>query len=307
MSRVDILLATCNGEKFLAEQLDSILNQTYTNFRIIIRDDASQDKTVPIIQEYTQRFPKKILFIQGHERLGAKNNFSKLMEISSAPYVLFSDQDDIWLPHKVEKTLLAMQNMEKKHGSNPFLVHTDLTVVDEHQKIKHLSFWKYAHLNPLHGMTLNRLLNQNVVTGCTMMANRLLIELSRPIPQEAFMHDWWIALAASVFGKIDVLHESTIHYRQHGKNALGAQKFGSLKNVLNGIRKLANKDVRKFQQASTFFHRYHELLDVEHKSMLKSFLNLQRLSWLQKRHEIYRNGFYKQGLLRNIADFMFGL
>lgn len=306
MSKVDILLATCEGEKFLAEQLDSIMTQSYADFRILIRDDASQDKTPHIVQEYAKRFPDKIVFIQGKERLGVKANFSKLMEHSSAQYALFSDQDDIWMPKKIEKTLSCMNSLEIKYGNHPFLVHSDLVVVNEQLKILNRSFWKYAHLKPMHEETLNRLLNQNVVTGCTMMANRLMIELAKPIPEEAFMHDWWMALSAAAFGKIGILHEPTLYYRQHGKNALGASRFGSLKNLASRFQKLLHNDVRKFQQASTFYHRYHDLFEPMQRKMLQAFLDLQRHSWMQKRYAIYKHGFFKQGLLRNIADFMLG-
>lgn len=306
MSKVDILLATCDGEKFLKEQLDSILNQSYTNLRIIIRDDASQDSTSTIIQEFTKSYPDKIVFIQGRERLGVKANFSKLMDVSSAPYIMFSDQDDIWMPNKIEKTLSHMLAMEAKEGNHPFLVHTDLVVVDEQMKMMNRSFWKYANIRPVHEETFNRLLSQNVVTGCTVMVNRLMIELSRPIPQEAFMHDWWMALTAAVFGKIGVLDEPTIYYRQHGKNALGAQKFGSLKNFKDSFHKLKTHNVRKFQQVAHFYHRYYELFEPHQSSVIKTFLNLQRSSWMQKRYLIYKHRFFKQGILRNLAEFVFG-
>ncbi len=304
--KVDILLATCEGEKFLAQQLDSILSQTHTNIRIIIRDDASKDKTLLIIQEYAARYPEKIQYIHGKERVGVKANFSALMESSTASYVMFSDQDDVWMPQKIEKTLKHMLSLELNDRNHPFLVHTDLVVVDEHLNILNPSFWKYANLKPAHDESLNRLLSQNVVTGCTMMVNRLLIELAKPIPEETFMHDWWLALTAAAFGKIGVLDEPTMYYRQHGKNALGAQRFGSLRNLKNKLKKLINRDVRKFQQASVFYHRYHDLFDPFHRSTVKAFLNLQRLSWIQKRVEIYKHGFFKQGLLRNIADFVLG-
>lgn len=304
--KVDVLLATYEGEKFLEEQIDSILAQSHTNMRIIIRDDASQDMTPNIIQKYTERYPEKIMFIQGKGRIGVKANFSKLMEYSSASYIMFSDQDDIWMPKKIEKTLSCMRAMELEYGNHPFLVHTDLVVVDECLKILNRSFWKYAHIKPIHEETLNRLLSQNVVTGCTMMANRPLIEIAKPIPEEAFMHDWWMALTAAAFGKIGVINEPTMYYRQHKQNALGAQKFGSLRNLTNGFQKLMNNDMRKFQQASAFYHRYHDLFDVSYRNILKAFLEIQRRSWAKKRYVIYKHGFFKQGLLRNIADFVFG-
>lgn len=305
-SRVDILLATCNGERYLVEQLESLLAQTYTNTRILIRDDASKDQTPQIIRDYQKKYPGKILSFPGKERLGVRGNFSQLMEFSSSPYVMFSDQDDIWLPHKIEKTLFKLQSLEEVYGNHPYLVHSDLVVVDERLKVLDHSFWKYANLNPAHGCTLNRLLNQNVVTGCTMMVNRLMIELAKPIPPEAFMHDWWMALTAAAFGKIDFLVEPTIHYRQHQKNTLGAQKFGGLHSLSNSFKKLMSKDIRKFHQAHIFYHRYHDLLDHSHKNIMKAFLDLQRANWMMKRYAIYKHGFYKQGFLRKLADFVLG-
>lgn len=308
-NKVDILLATCDGEKFLEEQIESLLTQTYHDTRIIIRDDASLDRTPEIIQRYKAYNPEKFVILsssQTRERVGVKVNFSKLMEFSSAPYIMFSDQDDVWMPNKIEKTLSVMQAMELQYGDHPFLVHTDLVVVNEHLKILNRSFWKYSHLQPNSGNVLNRLLNQNVVTGCTMMINRLMIELAKPVPEEAFMHDWWMALVAASFGKIGVIDEPTLYYRQHGNNALGAQKFGSLRNLRNRFQKLMNQEVRKFQQAATFYHRYHDLFDPFCRVLIEAFLTLPRKTWMQKRYTIYKHGFFKQGLLRNIADFMLG-
>lgn len=304
--RVDILLATYNGERFLSQQIESILQQTYSNFRLIIRDDGSKDGTLQIIHDFIKKDPKRILLIPTRETLGAKSNFSKLMEYSSAPYVMFSDQDDVWMPHKVELTLQHMLDLEKKHGLHPFLVHSDLVVVNENLKEIHSSFWRYANINPHKALTVNRLLSQNVVTGCTMMVNHLMVDLARPIPPEAFMHDWWIALTAAAFGKIAIVEEPTMYYRQHAKNALGAQKFGSWKNLKVNFQKLLNNNVRKFQQAATFYHTYHALFDSHHRELTRSFLNLQRGSWIQKRRLILKYGFYKQGLLRNVADLLFG-
>lgn len=305
--KIDVLLASYEGEKFLAEQIDSILAQSYPHFRIIIRDDASQDNTTDIVHHYAKQYPEKILFIEGKERVGLKANFSKLMEHSSAPYIMFSDQDDVWTPKKIELSLARMSLMEKTYGeNNPLLIHTDLTVVDENLKVLSPSFWKYANLKPQNEEPMSRLLNQNVVTGCTMMANRLLVELAMPIPEEAFMHDWWLALTASALGKIGLIEQSTIYYRQHGKNSLGAKKFGSLRNLFNGFDKLRKQDVRKFHQAHVFYHRYNEIFEASPKNIIKAFLNLQRSSWGQKRYAIFKHGFFKQGFMRNFADFIFG-
>ena len=103
--KVDILLATYNGERFLQKQIDSILQQTYSNFTIYIRDDGSKDGTIKIIKDYAQKYPNKILFIEDIlGNLGVTQNFNELMKYSSANYIAFSDQDDIWLPQKIEKS-----------------------------------------------------------------------------------------------------------------------------------------------------------------------------------------------------------
>ncbi|MBN9378525.1 MAG: hypothetical protein BGO14_08505 [Chlamydiales bacterium 38-26] len=304
--RIDILLATCNGEKYLADQLDSLLKQEYQNIRLIVRDDASQDQTPSILKSYQTAYPEKITVHEGKEKLGVKGNFSKLMEFSAAPYVMFADQDDVWLPHKVKQTLNVMQQLERKYGEQPLLVHSDLVVVDENLRVLNRSFWKYAGIKPHAGTNLNRLLSQNVVTGCTVMVNRLLIEIAKPIPVEAFMHDWWIALTAASFGQIGCINVPTLYYRQHSKNTLGAQKFGSWANLMHSAQKLMQRDVRKFQQASTFFHRYFELLDPDHRTLTKEFLKLQRESWVRRRYLICKHGFFKQGFLRNFAEFILG-
>lgn len=306
MSRVDILLATCDGEKFIGEQIESLLAQSYPNIRILIRDDASQDGTPDIIQKYVQDYPKKIHLYQSSIRQGVKENFSRLMDLSTAPYIMFSDQDDCWMPKKVEHTFCQMQAMERQYGEHPLLVHTDLVVVDEHLTVIHPSFWSYTHLHPQPEEKLNFLLSQNVVTGCAMMINRLSLELAKPIPDEAYMHDWWIALATSAFGKVGILKEPSLYYRQHDRNALGAKKFGSFENLKHNFQKLRKKEVRKHQQAQVFFHRYHALFDPMQRKMLKAFLNLPRASWLKKRYDICKYRFFKQGFLRNVADFVLG-
>src|SRR2546423_15580504 len=102
MTKVDILLATYNGEQFVAEQIDSILQQTYKDIHLFIRDDGSQDSTKAIIQSKQKQYPHKITIIPNHSRLGVVGNFSTLLEFSESFYVMFSDQDDVWLSNKVE-------------------------------------------------------------------------------------------------------------------------------------------------------------------------------------------------------------
>ena len=125
-----ILLATYNGEKFLAEQLDSLFSQTYSDFIIYAHDDGSTDQTVGILHQYQNKYPEKLIILDYEPTGGAKNNFYSLMQRVDADYYMFCDQDDIWLPFKVDVSLKKIQGMELTYICMPCLVFSDLRVVD---------------------------------------------------------------------------------------------------------------------------------------------------------------------------------
>lgn len=239
---VDILLGAYNGEKYIQAQIESVLNQSHKNLRLIIRDDCSQDSTLEIIKKWKESHPEKIVIIPSEDRQGAKGNFSALMRHAQSPYVMFCDQDDVWMEGKVSKSMALMQRMEEQYGTvQPCLVHTDLKVVDQDLRPVSDSFWQYARLFPRQGGGFTRILMQNVVTGCTALMNRSLFDLMQKIPPEALMHDWWAALVASAFGRIGALPEPTVLYRQHAKNVLGAQKFGTAAHIKKAWKTLRGK------------------------------------------------------------------
>lgn len=221
---IEILLATYNGERFLREQIDSILMQEYANWRVLARDDGSSDSTVSILEEYAGRFPDRFHVLPASTGTGhPKWNFLKLMEASTSEYVCFADQDDVWLSHKLTVTMQAMGRLEARHGRNsPLLAFTDLRVVNEQLGTIAESLWKLHGLKARQVNHLARLIGQNVVTGSTAMANRRLVELALRMPKEADMHDSWIALVASAFGAGEAVAAQTVLYRQHGDNVLGA-------------------------------------------------------------------------------------
>ena len=234
---VTVLLATFNGEKFLEEQLNSLLNQSFSDFRIVIRDDGSTDNTLEIIERYKGISPEKIeICPSGEPTHSAAGNFFKLIELYNDDYIMLCDQDDCWLPDKIEKTLAAMKKTEENFGNDtPILVHTDLKVVDEKLKIINNSFIKLQGLSP-NFCELNNLLMQNCVTGCTSMFNKALLEKLFILPSTVAMHDWWIALIAAAFGKIVFLNESTILYRQHSNNEVGAKNVNDFSFIMNSFR-----------------------------------------------------------------------
>lgn len=307
---VDILLATYNGEKYFSQQIQSILAQTHSSFRILIRDDHSTDNTRQLIQQWKQNDPERIIIIEDFKRLGVKGNFSALMEHSTAPYIMFCDQDDIWDPNKIARTLACLKNLEVEKGTRcPILVHTDLRVVDQKLQPIHSSFWKYSNLNPYKFQSLNRLLVENVVTGCTVMINRPLLDLAWPIPKDCIMHDWWLALTAAAFGKIGLVQEATLSYRQHGANTVGAKKYGPLSYLLYGLKKWRQPDARhlfykkNFQQAGLFFQRFKEQLKEKDRLLLAAYLQIPHLSFIESRYLMLKHHFLKNGWLRNIVYF----
>ena len=226
--KIYILMATYNGEKYIKEQINSILNQTYKNWKLIIHDDNSKDNTVKIIKEYEKKYPNKIKLIDDEISTGgAKENFTYLLNSidDNFDYIMFCDQDDVWLENKIELTLNKMIEIESNYHDKPILIHTDLKVVDEKLNIIAESMFKYQKLCISNQKSLKNISIENIITGCTMMLNKKLVLNSRIIPKEAIMHDWWIAIMTlKNNGIIEFVKNSTIRYRQHSFNTIGSKK-----------------------------------------------------------------------------------
>lgn len=303
INQVDILLSTYNGSKYLRELIDSIINQTYQNWQLIIRDDGSKDDTFKIIQGFIKQFPEKIIYIDDqYYNLGPNQSFSKLMEYSNANYIMFCDQDDIWLNNKIELTIKKMLVLEGKYSDRPLLVHTDLTVVDKDLKIIFNSFWKYQKLNP-ECKNLNNIIIQNIVTGCSMMINKKLKELAQPIPTDAIMHDWWIALVASIYSGIYEIESPSILYRQHNENNIGAKKYSFYYYItrLGKINESHKSNIKIIKQAEALLKCYKEILNKKQYKTLNSFSSIINKNKLNRLKDILIYRYRKHGLIRNIG------
>ncbi len=233
---IDILLATYNGEKYIKEQIDSILSQTYKNIRLIISDDCSKDSTTEILKEYEKQDDRIKLYIQ-QKNLGVVKNIEFLLKQVEDNYYMLSDQDDVWLPQKVEKSL------EKLQEENADLVFGDLEVVDKELKTIYPSFGDFMLLNK----KINKYINSNklnylynCVTGCTVLARKETIKRILPLPQKSkyLIHDHWIGLMASIYGKVAYIPEKYIKYRQHGNNQVGTDKISHGFKKLEQVREL---------------------------------------------------------------------
>jgi glycosyltransferase involved in cell wall biosynthesis len=229
-----IALATYNGARYLLEQIDSIRAQTRRDWALLVRDDGSTDGTVDLLRAQAAIDPRLTILSDTDQRLGCVPNFSRLAAAASergAAYVMLADQDDIWFPTKIERTLSCMTALEQRLGkAHPILVHSDLEVIDHAGRRLARSFMRFQAIRHEITQPLRMLLVQNFVTGCTVMANRALLSLALPIPGEALMHDWWFALCAAGSGSIGFVADPTMAYRRHAANTVSARGFWSTLN-----------------------------------------------------------------------------
>lgn len=234
---IDILMATYNGEKYLKEQIDSILNQTYKNINLIIADDCSKDSTREILKEYEQKDKRVKVFYQ-EKNLGCVKNFEFLLNQVKSEIFMLSDQDDVWLPEKVEKTYQKLEN------ENADLAFCDLEVVDKNLKTIYPSFNDFMKLSRkikkyINSYKLNYL--YCCVTGCTLMMKKKWISTIIPIPRESkhLIHDHWMGIIIGVNGGKSVyVPEKYIKYRQHGNNQIGTEKISHKFKKMEQVREL---------------------------------------------------------------------
>lgn len=233
---VSILLATYNSEKYIRAQIDSLINQTYTDWSLVIRDDLSSDGTISILQEYVRQYPDRISFLDNHgESKRAYLNFVELMRNVESDYYMFCDHDDVWLPNKIELSMARMLEVEQK--DLPVIVHTDMRVVDQNLRTLSESFWHYTKLLPEH-TGFKDLVLCNSVNGCTMLFNRKAREVALPHVEHATMHDMLVTQSvAANDGIISPIYVPTVLYRQHTDNVVGAHErnkdyyLAKLKNI----------------------------------------------------------------------------
>ena len=273
---LDVLLATYRPDAtMLKEQLDSILAQNGVEINLIRREDT--------------------------KGLGASGNFSAMLMQSRSEYIAFSDQDDVWLPGKLEKSLARMRELEAVYGAEtPLLVFCDGYVTDSTLNRKPGTIFSRQHVDIEKGLRFERLLMQNFVPGNAMLFNAALRRKAGEVPPRALMHDAWVILVAAAFGHIGVVKEPLYSYRQHGGNAIGATTSGArhyLRRTSEGIRAFRARLAGNVAQAYAFAERFGE----ETPPAAKALSKLHTASWLERRFVIVRHGLFKQGCIRNLA------
>ncbi len=304
MEKIDILLATYNGQQYLREQLDSILSQSYSNFRLLISDDLSTDNTREILAEYVEK-DKRIIVFNQERNLGVVKNFEFLLKKVESRYYMFSDQDDIWKENKIEKSLKTLEE------TNSELVYTDLEVVDENLNVTYESYWKLKGIynkikkyNNFESLYLN-----NFVTGCTMLSKKELIKEVLPLPNTSkfVLHDYWIPLILSQKYKITYIEEPLIKYRQHKNNKVGSKKKTDELKSFEEIRNLFISV--KIEHFTVFIENEDKFVDEKIKKLNKEALEYYKM--LEKKKNInFRkwNLFFKlykyEGFIYNLENFL---
>lgn len=299
--KVAILLSTYNGEKYLREQIDSILAQTYQNFELVVRDDGSKDSTVAIIKEYIEKTDKKITLITG-ENLGFIKSFFELLKIADADYFSFADQDDIWFPNKIE---LAVNSLNKLDNTKPNMAFSNVDYYDIDMNFMGKGDSKGK--KPYFLNSLYECINQ----GMTMVINKVARDyIINNIPEKCFFHDWWTYMICTGFGNVVQDDVVTVKYRRAKTNAT-VEGQGIIAMYVWRIKKMflgeGMKDLRK--QQKFFKELFYDDLSDENKKILDTFQG-EKYNFFKALKKM----FYPKKIRRKLVDdlsirilFLFGI
>ena len=290
-----IVMSTYNGKAYLQEQLESVLRQTVSDFLLLIRDDGSSDGTGDLLRELTD---PRVRLILG-ENLGPAGSFFALLEAArqeNADFVFFCDQDDIWMPDKLERLLAEMS----KCPAGPALVFSDFAMIDGSGSVTGDSYTAMAQLRiPADGNFFPKLLAQPYVFGCASVLNRELLELVKDPPAGIEMYDCWIALVASLLGTVRYLPQSTIYHRFHSSNATGRSGMNSLaarvRRVTQNFQKQRENTALRLHQAQLLLDRYGDSLSDAQRKKLRQLAKAGKTGGLSpvktlKKYDVSRGG-----------------
>lgn len=296
--KIAILMATYNGEKYISEQIESILKQTYRNFDLIIRDDGSTDKTISIIQSIIKKNSENNIYLLKNRSSehGQLKNFANLFNYAKNryKYIMFSDQDDIWYKNKIE---ISMNAIELK-GKAPTLIYTNYVNWNMESQTKSIA---YTHTPEC---TFERLFVQNWTMGCTYLLNLGMIEKIDNIPDGVENHDYWIALVASLDNNIEYLSEVTMEHRLHANNVTARESSKHLKNrILRLYTELLNNTGRN--KVYKKWCKVYFYLNKKYKG--KKIIGLSQILFSSKMKSLYLSYKYAYKAVTKKYDFVFRL
>lgn len=286
---VQILMATYNGARHIENQLLSIIAQTHKNWKLLIHDDGSTDNTIEIIRKY-QAFDNRILLVEDNiQHLGAASNFLHLLKQSSASYVMFCDQDDIWMEDKIALMVNAMAETE-----GPAAVYCNAYAYRKSAIISN----KVTFFHPKNIPTL--LFLNSGIQGCSLMFNRHLLKFLDPLPRYVYMHDHLITLAAVTFGRLHYLNSSLMFYRQHEHNVTGNYEANLFKKAINLFNlDKAVIDAAHYKAVIAFYDQYKDKISLQNRIYFTAYQMYTQSSRAKRLFIILRYGF-KLGKSRNL-------
>ena len=297
MSKIQVLLSSYNGEKYIKQQLESINNQTFPNIDILVRDDGSSDQTLSQLIEYSQSHDN--ISIMKGTNVGVIESFIQLLNHTDehSDYFCFCDQDDVWMQDKIEIAVNALS----EYSTVPGMVFTSTQLVDA--DLHPIKIWPES---PNRTPAFENALIENVAVGATITFNKAARDLIRSESIHADrlqMHDWWTYLCISAFGKVIYISQPSIYYRQHGNNVVGgtSTSLEKWKRKWKSYRKHSGSRLL-YKQAKEFYCIYGDKLDKDKLSQLELFLAprdtlIQRVQYLRK-SQLYRQSWIDQKLFQ---------
>lgn len=283
---ISILMSTYNGENYLHNQLYSLLQQTYPNWQLWIKDDDSTDTTGSIIDEFCALDPRIRKVSSSENNLGAGKAFLSLLPYSNTPYTIFCDQDDIWLEKKLEELIR----------------YADAKLISDTVGIVYCDAYAYSDasgtiisksISHLHAQTLNEFLFFNSgYQGCSILFNQPLVKMAQNYTADFYMHDDIISLLAHTFGDVYFLDKPLMLYRQHDKNVTGRTAKGYLDMIRGFFRTGASVlSHRHYEEKQEFFNHYRTMMSQQDISLFKAYLDFPKAMYLKRLWIIISNRF----------------
>lgn len=263
--KVDILMATYNGEKYLKEQIESIINQSYKNWTLLIRDDGSKDNTVSIIKEFEKMDFRIKLLKDSKGNLGFVKNFEELLNYSQENYIMFSDQDDYWEKDKIENYIEILEK-NKSLLQKPLLIHSNSSICNNNLETIKEAFVNSSIANKNND---NAYFFSYIVQGSTVMINRKMKEICLPFLNNVTLHDRYFHLMAEFFGTRVFIDKSLMKYRQHTDNEIGAKE-----NIIKKILKKRYFDENDRKLILEIKEKYQENLEKREIEKIDKYLEV---------------------------------
>jgi glycosyltransferase involved in cell wall biosynthesis len=292
---VSIAICTYNGERFLAKQLDSILNQTYGNIEVVVVDDCSSDGTLNILED-AERKDSRVRFFINERNLGYNKNFEKAVKLCSGDYIAISDQDDIWLPYKIERLLSCIKDKQMVYANSAF--------IDEDDNLMG-SLILHPERNVSRFHNYKNILVENFVTGHNILFRRDALDLILPFPEKGF-YDWWMGFVMLYENQLCFCNEVVTHYRVHERSVINLIKQEDQASM-NTIKQ---KYCRLNLQVLEFFKNYKHLKEEDRifigdlceafKEKLSSYYSPKLSVFLLHNFQDLFPG-YKKGYIKRLA------